>query len=254
MKEEQLNGAYQYFLNRIKDAQKDYTYIQEYVSFNNKSVLEIGCGTGGKSFFFSQLSGFVVGVDISDNIEQGPTFVHALEVESPKVYFALSDGACLPFAREVFDIVVIHDTMEHLPRPAEVIAESCRVLKRHGQISIIMPHYYGLSGSHLWNYYRRSIWRYLHVHVLVPQWLLKRVIWRIGRCEGYSMNQIQREWNQFVTLNRIRAHDVIALLESCFDLQYVHFREGRLPLGFLRRYPLVEELFSWGVVIVASKR
>ncbi|MEI2608557.1 MAG: class I SAM-dependent methyltransferase [Chitinophagaceae bacterium] len=251
----QLISEHNYYLHRSKDAEKDLSYISDYINFDNKYVLEIGCGSGAKSVFFGRLASFAIGIDISEKVKLAPLLVDRNGNSDVNVRFSRADAMALPFQSHSFDIVLLHDTMEHIPNPELVIQEASRVLKKGGTISIIMPHYYGLSGSHLWNYFSSSIWRYLHLHILIPGFLLRPMIGLIGKKRSYTTGQINWEWNQFRTLNKLRTGYLKQILEeNHFDLEYVHLRRGRLPVQSLWSSPLVEELFSWGIVIVARKK
>jgi ubiquinone/menaquinone biosynthesis C-methylase UbiE len=98
-------------------------------------VLEIGCGTGAVSRTLAQWPGVahVTGVDPS------PVFVaRARELAQgiANVSFEEGDGRSLPFDSDAFDVVVVHQTLSHVPRPERLIAEAFRVLRPLGWLAV----------------------------------------------------------------------------------------------------------------------
>ena len=83
-------------------------------------LLEVGCGTGYFTRFFSSLGYDVVGLDIS--------FAMLSEArKNERLPYILGDAAMLPFASSSFDIVSAITTLEFIKEPAETIGEMFRV-------------------------------------------------------------------------------------------------------------------------------
>lgn len=92
------------------------------------NVLELACGTGQLSI---PLCGAVRLWEATDSSPE--MIVEAKkEVRSCRLYFSVQDAACLPYADETFDAVVIGSTLHALPDPESVLLESFRVLKPGG--------------------------------------------------------------------------------------------------------------------------
>jgi len=86
-----------------------------------KGILDIGCGNGGISEYFAERND-VTGVDIKDQRwEQHTSFV-----------FKLLETSALPFPDAMFDIVLSHHVIEHVPDQKQHLAEMNRVLKPDG--------------------------------------------------------------------------------------------------------------------------
>ena len=84
-------------------------------------VLEIGCGTGAVSRLLAQRPNVarVVGVDPS------PAFIakaRALAEGLPNLSFEQSDGRSLTLNDDVFDVVIVHQVLSHVPQPHQLIA------------------------------------------------------------------------------------------------------------------------------------
>src|SRR4051812_46976679 len=62
---------------------------------------------------------------------------------------ALADVA---FPTDDFDVVVMHDVLEHFVRPLEALQEIKRVLKRPGKLIVDFPRFFHESGVHHWKW------------------------------------------------------------------------------------------------------
>jgi ubiquinone/menaquinone biosynthesis C-methylase UbiE len=97
-------------------------------------VLEIGCGTGAVSRFLTTLENVdeVVGVD------PGVVFIdRARELtKNSRISFVVGDGTALEVGEGVFDAVVCHTTLSHVPDCGGVLAEAHRVLRSGGQLAV----------------------------------------------------------------------------------------------------------------------
>ena len=93
-------------------------------------VLDLGCGTGGSVDFFRARDPSVdwTGVDIADSRE-------ALERVRTDARFEVFDGVSLPFSDEAFDLVYCKQVLEHVLRPAPLLAEVARVLAPSGRFA-----------------------------------------------------------------------------------------------------------------------
>jgi len=95
-------------------------------------ALEVGCGEGVIADNLTRRFGEVVALDLPDaglradwRAYRGPRFLHANAHE-------------LPFADDLFDVVVAAEVLEHLPDPELGLAEMARVGRRHLVLSV--PH------------------------------------------------------------------------------------------------------------------
>jgi SAM-dependent methyltransferase len=105
-------------------------------------VLDNGCGPGHEIAELSRL-GPVIGCDLSFDAlklcrEQGRAVGRV----------ACANGERLPFQSERFDVVILHDVLEHMEHDAEALRECRRILKPGGWLVISVPAFRWLWGAH----------------------------------------------------------------------------------------------------------
>ena len=107
--------------------------LNSYLSpFNQKDMLEIGCGIGRITEFFSEQFKSVSGVDISDEMIKKAK--HRLKSKN-NIYFYTTDGLHFPFPDASFDFVFSFIVFQHMPNKTTIkknISELVRVLKKGG--------------------------------------------------------------------------------------------------------------------------
>ena len=110
-------------------------------------VLDLGCGTGESVDLFRSLEPRVswTGADIDESPE-------VAERTRSDARFVTFDGERLPFGDASFDLVYCKQVLEHVRRPAPLLAEVSRVLRPGGT--------FAGSTSHLEAFHSRSVWNY----------------------------------------------------------------------------------------------
>jgi len=98
-----------------------------------KRLLEIGCGTGHWSRFFSQYGFEITGLDISERMINT-----ALEKGIPNVSFHMGDGHLLPFQDNTFDLTAAITTLEFVRDADVVLREMIRCTRKPGRILLGM--------------------------------------------------------------------------------------------------------------------
>lgn len=111
------------------------------------AILDLGCGEGNSVDLFRALApgSQWVGLDVADSAEA------RMRTRSDAEFHSF-DGEHIPFEDGRFDLVYCVQVLEHVPRPAPLLAEAARVLRPGGALAG--------STSHLEPFHSRSIWNY----------------------------------------------------------------------------------------------
>ena len=114
-------------------------------------VLEIGCGEGGVLTPFIERGCFCVGVDLDNiRIELAHDFL-AGEIAAGKAEFMCKnvyDADFLERFKNYFDLIILKDTIEHVPEQEKFIPYLRSLLKEGGQIFFGFPPWYMPFGGH----------------------------------------------------------------------------------------------------------
>lgn len=103
----------------------------KYVEFKGKKVLDVGCGVGMFMHQFKKLGAEVYGIDVDKDK------VKIAKKRFNNVYEAPAEK--LPFRKDSFDIVWLHEVIEHVEDDEKTISEAFRVLKPGGKLVIFAP-------------------------------------------------------------------------------------------------------------------
>jgi len=95
---------------------------------SNTRILDIGCGSGVQSTFFSEKSRFVVSSD-----------VNLTGVRFRWSYLVKCSAEYLPFEGNSFDVVYSSCVLEHIKNQKLALREMKRVLKRNGVLICVVP-------------------------------------------------------------------------------------------------------------------
>ncbi|PYH72783.1 class I SAM-dependent methyltransferase [Aspergillus vadensis CBS 113365] len=130
-------------------------YILPYLK-PNMTILDIGCGPGSITIDFARHvpSGHVTGVEyVSDPLEQARTLASSQGITN--ITFQVADVHALPFPDNTFDLVHVHQVLQHIADPVLALREMRRVAKPNGGIiaareSSAMTWYPENKGIELW--------------------------------------------------------------------------------------------------------
>ncbi len=123
-------------------------YQQTELLLNSKSynnVLDVGCGAGDSSTFFSKYNMNWYGIDIQESPE-------GCYRSNKLCNFLAFDGSDIPFNDNSIELVFCRQVFEHVRYPAHLLAEMHRVMAPGGDLV--------LSASFLEPYHSNSFWGY----------------------------------------------------------------------------------------------
>ncbi len=96
------------------------------------SLLEIGCGTGHWSSYFSSKGFEVTGIDMS------PGMINIAEQKKiPKCKFGVGDCENIPFDNDTFDVAAAITSLEFTAHPEKIVQEMVRCVKKDGGLLIL---------------------------------------------------------------------------------------------------------------------
>ena len=105
--------------------------INRYAPLAGKRLLDVGCGLGMYVRKFRAFSPSTFGVDIDPE--------KLVEASESLPNLAQSPAERLPFADSTFDVVLLHEVIEHVRNDREAVAEAYRCLATGGRLVIFAP-------------------------------------------------------------------------------------------------------------------
>ena len=88
---------------------------------DGRRILDVGCGLGAYLTKFRQFSEDVYGVDVDEEK------IHKAAKSLPKVLPA--EAEALPFQDDTFDVILLHEVIEHVRSDRQTIEEAVRCLR-----------------------------------------------------------------------------------------------------------------------------
>lgn len=166
-------------------------------------VLEIGCGEGGVLTPFAEKGAYCVGVDLNPiRIDLANRFL-AAQVAGGKMEFLLKnvyDADFLERFRGSFDLIVLKDTIEHIPQQEKFIPYLKEFLREGGQIFFGFPPWYMPFGGHQQVAHGKLTSMVPYYHIL-PAFLYKRILKIAGEPAGVIQDLMEVKETQ-ITIER----------------------------------------------------
>ncbi|MEK6320652.1 MAG: class I SAM-dependent methyltransferase [Acidobacteriota bacterium] len=242
-------------------------YFEGQVKVSGGIILDLGCGFGGRTLAFQQVTGNTwVGVDI-DSIASVAGLQFARSMGSTNAFFATAVGESLPFTNDSFDAVLCYDVLEHVQDLERTLAEVYRVLKPAGLFLTVFPPYFHPKGSHLEGYASRVP----YANLIFPSKVLLRAIDELleERGDGYRP-QALRPGDRLYSLNGVTIRSFRRMLNrSNFEVLRLEFlpllnkmirQFHRWKMHYyawlfypLSRIPVLQELFTHRIVAILRK-
>ena len=100
-----------------------------------RTVLDIGSGEGYGTSLLAAVAAFVYGVDISSDVIARARSKYS----APNLSFLVGEAIAIPIDDRSVDVITCFETIEHLEKHEEMLAEFCRVLKPTGLLILSSP-------------------------------------------------------------------------------------------------------------------
>ncbi|MCA9744022.1 MAG: class I SAM-dependent methyltransferase [Deferribacteres bacterium] len=220
--------------------------------FKGKSVLDVGCGTGGIACTMMDRGARVDGVDIFD--------LEKPYLEDKPFRFIIGDmcdPALLQQLDRVYDFAILRDVIEHIADKKSMLQNIADALKSGGKLFITFPPYYSPFGGHT-QILQSSLGLIPYTHLL-PKSVFQRFVNRID-AHDYSKEEVLRLKEIRTTISEVES--VIAQLPfRILQRKYYairptfHIRYGVKPLPALwGRIPLLREVAVMAAFYYLEKR
>lgn len=105
--------------------------IRHYTHLHGMRILDVGCGLGTYVKKLRAFSEKVYGVDID------PDKVAQAQEELEHIHLAPAEA--LPFPDAYFDVVLLHEVLEHVADDRQAVCEAYRVTKVGGRMVVFVP-------------------------------------------------------------------------------------------------------------------
>ncbi|MEG2336526.1 MAG: class I SAM-dependent methyltransferase, partial [Bacteroidales bacterium] len=122
-------------------------YIQQFISIDaNTRILEVGCGEGGNLLPFAQKACTVAGIDPDKiKIEAARAIFEEKNLSATMIAASFFD---VPSLDSGFDLILVHDVIEHITDKKEFFAHLKDFLNPNGLVFFGFPAWYMPFGGH----------------------------------------------------------------------------------------------------------
>lgn len=227
--------------------------------FNNKLILECGCGAGADTEALLKLGARVVSVDIA-----GTDICKANLQGNPNSVVVQGSIMDMPFKRQSFDIVWCHRVLQHTPSPSRTLDNILQFVKTDGAVFV---HSYSMRPLQLlsWKYVLRPITRnmepeklYRYVERWTPGlfrftnwlrairpeplgWLLFAIAYQVVPIRNYRFEPKFRDKPDSFIIE-YAVHDTFDCLSPRYDRPLSHYQFRKIAKRHLqRKFEIVEQ-------------
>lgn len=234
-------------------------YLEPSGDIDGKSVLDIGCGLGGKTVAYGEGGARVtIGIDISlKHVAASHAFTSKADRSHDWAYL-VGDASRMPLGAAVIDTVIANDAMEHFADPRGALEEIRRVVRRGGAVWIFFTPHFSPLGSHLYDYIHTP-W----CHLLFSRKSLTSSIERVlrERFAGASRDEIDGRLREIMRsydedLNHMSVRRFFNIVRSLPGVRVTYKTMEPAKFKFLKpltHLPYIRELITGTVICRLEK-
>jgi SAM-dependent methyltransferase len=195
---------------------KNFEFSQRYIK--EKSILDIGCWTGGYEYLLEDFPCKVIGLEIEEKA------LLIARQNCKETNFIQGSALNIPFKKESFDVVTMWWVLEHLPEGSEgkAIAEINRVLKKEGVLILSTPNYHWLN-----NLMDPAHWLIGHRHYKMD--VLKRLL----KINGFTVEKADLKGGFFYASSAVLFYISKHILRR--EMKEFKWLRGRIEKEFARK-------------------
>ena len=157
-------GHPSYVWRRGQDRRLD--LMRRHVPLENKRILDVGCGMGMYVRQFRRFSDEVYGVDVD------PAKIAAASEALPNLTTAPAEA--LPYPDRFFDVILLHEVIEHVDDDRQAIREAYRCLRPGGHLIVFAPNRLYFFETHGFYLGDRYVFRLLPLVNYTPDFVRNR--------------------------------------------------------------------------------
>lgn len=231
------------------------------LDWRGKTVLEVGCGTGGRAAYLAATGASrVVGIDINAaEIEVARDLVPRLYPAAAGQLELLASREDEPLELGEFDVVLLIDALEHLVSPPSVIRLCHQYTAPGGRCYMSCIGWYHAHGSHSGTVPFASVFFSDETILNVIRWKLSRPDYVPSRFDSdppvdrwrgiYDLRHRPGEYLNKITLRQMKALTRSSIFRDA-RMHVLGYANPRLRfLNSLRHVPLIQEMFHSMVVL-----
>ena len=114
--------------------------VRKHVNLDGKRILDVGCGIGMYTRQFRLFSDEVYGVDVDQE--------RVAQASQTLANVSVAPAEDLPFPDDYFDVVFMHEVIEHVDDDLLAISEAVRVVAPGGKVVLFAPNRLYLFETH----------------------------------------------------------------------------------------------------------
>ena len=245
-------------IDAYKDTYEPFTNrVADYVSWNGKSVLEIGCGLGKDFSRFASAGALATSIDMS--IESLKLTKKRFEIFGLKGNLCLADAENLPFKDGAFDLVFSWGVFHHTPNTQKAISEAHRCAKPGGKIIVMLYNRYSFLNLQCnLMFLRRNKSLRRAARLLLPWKWFKKPQKTSAAVPDYSTkDELLAAFTDGVgnPLSKVYSkRGILKMFSAFYDIRISAYEpRGSRFMKIFKLFPKLENRLGWFMVIEAKK-